>query len=399
MDSVSTGATAAARAFGPGANHLPNRDIQQAPTSTSRPVFARPYADRRETAYQSLRPSSSPHTPPGAAPIYQRAAQVFAALITRTFGSALYPYPAQRSTWQKTLPAYISTVLVEASLPLPVGLSALILLLRYKAAVPHAVAYGDDAARLFLAAYIVAAKLAGAPYAPRDVRAWWRVGGGRFSCTELGRMERELCRVLKWDVLPDRATYVWLSGSVRAACDEGYARVRSGDDPWSEFGRGDPGTADDEGGAGADDPIIDIDDDDRTRARNYRLNPPPPPYDVAAYDAPVGEVPPYTVIRPAQGHTRADVEDRERLMHMLMAPTPPPPRTCMGSVRYGSVPSDAHRHIDPPASVSCTDMSGQQQQHRSGTGPGRALPGGAGVLEVLRERVLQFVLRRPGLPF
>ncbi|KJA21013.1 hypothetical protein HYPSUDRAFT_55796 [Hypholoma sublateritium FD-334 SS-4] len=374
------------RRLGLGAYHLPNREMWITPRTPQAPTQIPAHAPH--PAYSFTRRHTAPlcttpiHT---AGPAAQRVAHALATLITRIFGSARYPYPAPQSAWQATLPTYIARALARSALPLPVVIGAMALLLRYKDAVPYSVAYGNDAARLFLAAVLVSAKVADAAKAPLE---WWAdIGGGVFGVRELKRMERELCRVLQWDVLPDRATHAWLAGVVRALCEE---ELDAGGGGGYGIDDDDDGREDDSymlldvdvGGAGeeSDDEEWDLDwdDDDSASARNHRLNPPPPAYHDAVGAPPFVEpraAPAYTVVRPAQGHTPADVEDRMRLARAFAAPALPPPARCCG-LRHR--PAGAHARAP---------SSEREEERRSG-----------GVLAALRERVGQLVQRRPRVP-
>ncbi|CAA7270988.1 unnamed protein product [Cyclocybe aegerita] len=138
-------------------------------------------------------------------PNYDTISRICAAYINHLFGSARYPFPSTRSIWQTRLPSYIKAALQFSQLDVSIVVAAMTLLGQYKDAVPASVAYYDDAYRLFMSAYLVAAKVSCDN--PRTLR-WWRVvGRGKFDKDELVKMEMELCRVLKWDVQVDEAKF------------------------------------------------------------------------------------------------------------------------------------------------------------------------------------------------
>ncbi|KAF8179225.1 hypothetical protein BJ912DRAFT_1045203 [Pholiota molesta] len=188
---------------------------------TRRPALpaALPSSSRAST---TAPPAAAPDIPPNIL------ARAFTQQIIHIFTSARYPYPSVRSMWQVTLPLYISGILYAARLPVEVGLSAMVLVFRYKDAVPHSVAYGDDAARLFLAAYIIAAKVVadggggggGAASPPQTLDFWFRVSQQRFPVEELRRMELQLCRILRWDVQVSREALACIRRSVYQECGE-----------------------------------------------------------------------------------------------------------------------------------------------------------------------------------
>ncbi|KAF8967510.1 hypothetical protein BDZ97DRAFT_2056903 [Flammula alnicola] len=186
---------------------------------------------------------------------YDLVAKVCTNYIIHLFASSNYPYPSSRSAWQKHLSAYISLALRVSDLDVTVAIAAMTLLCQYKDASPFSVAYGDDAYRLFLASYIVAAKVMYNP--PRSPRFWWRIGNGKFECDELVNMEVELRRVLRWDVQIDHGMFAWFKRVIYC-----YSASDSDDciaDEWAQ-------------------------------ENDMRLNPPPPAYQDASHDTQVLEV-------------------------------------------------------------------------------------------------------------
>ncbi|KAF9476795.1 hypothetical protein BDN70DRAFT_152270 [Pholiota conissans] len=184
---------------------------------------------------QVHRSHPSPRTTPPPLPPHVLA-RAYTNHIIDIFGSARYPYPAPRSLWQSSLPSYIAYILSASGLPMEVGMSAMVLLFRYKDAMPGSVAYGEDAARLWVAAYVVAAKVVsdvdvdlemrrrevdcggggggggeggqGIAHIPRrGMDFWFHAALQRFSVDELRNMELELCRILHWDVQVSGAAF------------------------------------------------------------------------------------------------------------------------------------------------------------------------------------------------
>ncbi|KAJ3512487.1 hypothetical protein NLJ89_g3498 [Agrocybe chaxingu] len=138
-------------------------------------------------------------------PNYDTISRICAAYINHLFGSMRYPFPSTHSIWQTRLPSYIKAALQFSQLDVSIVVAAMTLLGQYKDVVPTSVAYYDDAYRLFMSAYLVAAKVS--CDTPRTLR-WWRiVGRGKFNEEELVKMEMELCRVLKWNVQVDEEKF------------------------------------------------------------------------------------------------------------------------------------------------------------------------------------------------
>ncbi|CAA7259427.1 unnamed protein product [Cyclocybe aegerita] len=159
---------------------------------------------------------------PAAQPNYETVSLVCAAYMNHLFGSARYPYPCPRSAWQPHLPSYIKTALISSQLDVSVVYHAMTLLGQYKVALPESVAYYDDAYRLFMSAYIVAAKVS--CDTPHELRFWRLVGRGKFTSEELVKMELEFCRVLKWDVQIQATAFTSFKGIVESY--EGVTFVR-----------------------------------------------------------------------------------------------------------------------------------------------------------------------------
>ncbi|KAJ3495014.1 hypothetical protein NLJ89_g10696 [Agrocybe chaxingu] len=173
-----------------------------------------PYRALFQTNAPSQYTTSFGAAAPAAQPNYETISLVCTAHMNHLFGSARYPYPCPRSAWQSHLPSYIKAALISSQLDVSIVYHAMTLLGQYKFAVPHSVAYYDDAYRLFMSAYIVAAKVScDTPHAPR----FWRlVGRGKFTSEELLKMELEFCHVLEWDVQIPETAFAWFKGIVES---------------------------------------------------------------------------------------------------------------------------------------------------------------------------------------
>jgi hypothetical protein len=325
-------------------------------------------------------------TPPPAAPDIPLnvLARAFSQQIIHIFKSARYPYPSVRSMWQVTLPLYIAGILYAAQLPVEVGLSAMVLVFRYKDAVPHSVAYGDDAARLFLAAYIIAAKVVadggGAESPPQTLDFWFRVSQKRFPVEELRRMELQLCRILRWDVQVSREALACIRRAVYQECGEAGAEALGVMDEEEE-------EEEEEEETGA---------EERVRYGQY-VERPPPPYCESERDVRVVETPgahgtvasqgEYTgarrgswqsggvssmarpqaqaLIPSANGMTHEDYEDRQS---------------------FGRIFEEASA---PPPTIS---TAREENRRRNSEEKDKSL------IAVVKERIFQIVLRKPSLP-
>ncbi|KAF8187141.1 hypothetical protein BJ912DRAFT_1042893 [Pholiota molesta] len=344
----------------------------------------------RRPAHPAAHPSSSRAsiTAPPAAPDIPPSvlARAFTQQIIHIFKSARYPYPSVRSMWQVTLPLYISGILYAAQLPVEVGLAAMVLVFRYKDAVPHSVAYGDDAARLFLAAYIIAAKVVadggggGAASSssppPQTLDFWFRVSQKRFPVEELRRMELQLCRILRWDVQVSREALACIRRAVYQECGE------VGDEA---LGVMEEEEEEEETG-----------EEDRVRYEQY-VERPPPPYCESERDVRVVETPgahgtvasqgEYSgsrrgswqsggvspLVRPqaqalipsANGMTHEDYEDRQSFGRIFEDVSAPPP-----------------------------NISTAREENRRGNSEEKE----KSLMAVVKERIFQIVLRKPSLP-
>lgn len=115
-------------------------------------------------------------------------AKICANYFIHLLASKRYPFPAPCSAWQAEFPVFVHSILQRSGLDVSVAIAAMTLLHRYKAVYTTAVAYNDEAPRLFLEAYINAAKAMGCP---RPMSFWQRVSGGRYSLEQLLEMKAQ----------------------------------------------------------------------------------------------------------------------------------------------------------------------------------------------------------------
>ncbi|PPQ66867.1 hypothetical protein CVT24_008575 [Panaeolus cyanescens] len=128
------------------------------------------------------------------------------------FASARYLYPSPRSVWQERLPTFIASVLGHSGLDLAVLIVAMTYLCKYKEANIFSVAYDDDAYRLFLASYMVAAQVS-SDYDDElrqgALPPWIQAAAGeKFTDEELLGMQDSFRLSLKGDVRVDPDLYV-----------------------------------------------------------------------------------------------------------------------------------------------------------------------------------------------
>lgn len=256
----------------------------------------------------------------------------------------------------------------------------MVLVFRYKDAVPHSVAYGDDAARLFLAAYIVAAKVisnvdlepqGGGASSPQRLDFWFRVSQKRFPIEELRRMEVQLCRILRWDVQVNRETLASIRRAVYQECevgDEALEVREEEEEMWEE---------------------------ERLRHERH-VERPPPPYWEAVRDVRVVEIPVVHGAVTSQGEytgTRRGSWQRE------INPMPRPQAQALipsayGMSHEGYEDRQSFGRIFEEVTLRPTTISMEREENRKGNSEGKE----KSLMAVVKERIFQIVLRKPSLP-
>lgn len=138
-------------------------------------------------------PSAIPRPPSTRDPFYghEPLSRLCGRYITHLFECPKYP-PSSRVT----LPLFIAYALHRTKLDPSVAYAALVLITRLKCRYPSS--RGISGHRLFLVAFMLAAKqMCDDTYSNKS---WTIVGQGVFSLSELNRMEREMCGIVKWQL-------------------------------------------------------------------------------------------------------------------------------------------------------------------------------------------------------
>ncbi|KAF5349958.1 hypothetical protein D9756_009240 [Leucocoprinus leucothites] len=131
---------------------------------------------------------------------YEPIARVYAAFIEELFQSEQPGSdPFFTPNTFTSLPFFIAYALSQSPLDSPmVAIATLSLLYRYKSRISQRQAKLRDPSRLFLTAYLVAAKLLSDKAYP--MRTWASLGQNNYSAHELAIMEWEFCFTLNWDL-------------------------------------------------------------------------------------------------------------------------------------------------------------------------------------------------------
>lgn len=108
--------------------------------------------------------------------------------------------------WEVTLQSFISTVIYRSRLGLGVTIAGLTLSRRFQTASLSNIAHTtDDARRVFLAGYMIAAKLMVDHDLPLP---WWkRTLEREYDCADLAKIEKQFYQTLSWNVLVDRGEF------------------------------------------------------------------------------------------------------------------------------------------------------------------------------------------------
>ncbi|KAF9445436.1 hypothetical protein P691DRAFT_650223, partial [Macrolepiota fuliginosa MF-IS2] len=127
---------------------------------------------------------------------YEPLARVCAAFIQELFEpesatNRFFPRNAYLS-----LPFFIAYALSQSPLDSNTTFAALSLLYRYKARISRRQTKLRDPSRLFIAAYLVAAKLLSDKTYP--MRTWGTLAQNNYDVQELAKMEAEFCSALDW---------------------------------------------------------------------------------------------------------------------------------------------------------------------------------------------------------
>ena len=119
--------------------------------------------------------------------------------VTDGFASAKY---TNTRDWEEKLQAFISTVIYRSQLGLGVTIAGLTLSRRFQAvSQPNVANTIDDARRVFLMGYMIAAKI----MFDNDISlVWWkRTIEREYDCSDLVKLEKKFYRTVAWDVQID----------------------------------------------------------------------------------------------------------------------------------------------------------------------------------------------------
>lgn len=152
-------------------------------------------APNHEACTQPI-PTTIPRSPSTRDPFYghEPVSRLCGRYITHLFECP--KYPPSSTTLRVTLPLFIAYALHRTKLDPSVTYAALVLITRLKCRYPSS--QGISGHRLFLVAFMLAAKqMCDDTYSNKS---WTIVGQGVFSLSELNRMEREMCGIVKWQL-------------------------------------------------------------------------------------------------------------------------------------------------------------------------------------------------------
>ena len=123
--------------------------------------------------------------------------------ITKGFTLAEY---TESHDWEVDLQSFISTVIYRSRLGLGITIAGLTLSRRFQTVSPSNVATTtEDARRVFLAGYMIAAKLM---FDDDLSLSWWkRTTEREYDCNDLANLEKQFYQTLAWNVLIDRREF------------------------------------------------------------------------------------------------------------------------------------------------------------------------------------------------